>query len=166
MQTKAHNLGWLGNHSRLAIKVYVILFFAIPFTLSAEPVLPVLTSDTTLATAGYYQLSWQPGVQGASHKNISFELQQATSADFIQAEVIYRGQDMARVVSGMPDGDYYYRLRSILDSDAAEYWSPILHIQVSHHSLHKALGFFIAGALVFLLTMFFIVERSRTLNKS
>lgn len=164
MQTKTHNLGWLGNHSRPAIIFYVILFFAIPFPLSAEPVLPVLTSDTTLATAGYYQLSWQPGIHGASHKNISFELQQATSADFIQAEVLYQGQDLARVISGMPDGDYYYRLRRFQDSTIPSHWSQPLHIQVKHHSLQKALVFFIAGALVFLITMLFVVHRSHNLN--
>ena len=131
----------------------------------AKPEAPVLASDSQLATAGYYQLSWQPGIHGAPHKNISFELQQATSADFSQAEVIYRGQDMARVFSGMPDGEYFYRVGTIDEDSSISRWSQVINVSVKHHSLQKAVGFFIAGALVFLITLVFIFNRSRAVNK-
>jgi len=127
---------------------------------SAEPGLPVLTTDTELATAGYYQLSWQPGLDGASHKPLRFELQQSATADFRSAKTIYRGPDRASVVSGQPDGDYYYCIRAMSDQ-ATTPWSHPIAVKVQHHSLGRALGFFATGAAVFFITLSFIVFRSR-----
>ena len=120
----------------------------------------MLTTDTELATAGYYQLSWQPGLDGASHKALRFELQQSPTADFQGVKIIYRGPDRASVVSGQPDGDYYYRIRAMSDQTITPWSHPII-VKVQHHPLGRALGFFATGAAVFFITLFFIVFRSR-----
>ena len=156
-----HSLDWLGDHCRPARTIFFLILSFAPVCLSAEPVLPVLTSDTKLATAGYYQLSWQPGIRGASDKKFLFELQQSPDAGFHTTKVIYRGPDRASVISGLPDGDYYYRVRIIQADRTASAWSHPMAIKVQHHSLIKAVWFFITGAAVFFITLFFIVVKSR-----
>lgn len=160
-----HSLDWLGDHCRPAILVFFLILSLAPMCLSAEPVLPVLTTDTRLATAGYYQLSWQPGMRGASHKNPQFELQQSNSANFHIAKLIYRGPDRASVISGLTDGDYYYRVRLIHADQSTSSWSRPVIVKVQHHPLKKALGYFITGALVFFITLMFIVVKSRRMDE-
>jgi hypothetical protein len=65
----------------------------------------------------------------------------------------------------MVDGDYYYRGRlEGLDGTPSQ-WSPVVGVTVEHHSLIKALGFFLVGLVVFLATLFLIAigaKRHRT----
>lgn len=152
-----HDLNWLGECCR-SVGIFVLLMTsALPVCLSAETDLPVLTTDTQLATAGYYQLSWQPGVAWVSNKSPQFELQQATDEQFQSVNTLYRGPDRASVISGMVNGDYYYRLRLIESNTASSAWSKSVLVRVRHHSLQKAWLFFAAGAIVFLMTLSFIV---------
>ena len=161
-----HNLNWLGECYRSVGIVVLLMTSALPVCLSAETVLPVLTTDTQLATAGYYQLSWQPGVAWASKKFPHFELQQATDEQFHTVKILYRGPDRASVVSGMADGDYYYRLRIVESTTASAGWSKPLLVRVRHHSIYKAWAFFGAGAFVFLTTLAFIVISVRNRDRT
>ena len=154
-----HSLDGLGRDCRPAIVFFLLVSFA-PAYVSAEPGLPLLTTDTQLATAGYYQLSWRPGSAQVSHKALHFELQQSATADFQSVKTIYRGPDRASVISGQPDGDYYYRIRAMNDQTSTAWSRPVV-VEVRHHSLVRALGFFATGAAVFFVTLLFIVFRSR-----
>ena len=161
MLSLTHSLGWLGEWCR-ATKCFIFpVLFLVPVCLSAETVLPVLTTDKQLATAGYYQLSWQPGVAGASSKISYFELQQSSNRQFRLIKTVYRGPDHASVISGKPNGKYYYRVRTVFANQLSSGWSKPVLVEVRHHSLHKAWLFFSAGALVFLITLAFTVISSR-----
>ena len=118
---------------------------------------PSLTSDSTRPAAGYYQLSWN----GAASR--AYELQESRQADFSVTSTLYQGPDRATVLTGRPDGDYYYRLR-VLDADGAGPWSDTLEVQVRHHPLARALLFFALGALVFLATLVAILAGNRRLG--
>lgn len=104
-----------------------------------------LQANTDVATAGYYQLQWK----NAANK-LSVELQEADNAQFRNAESLYQGRDRARVVTGRSDGSYYYRARLVDVNGSTGAWSDIVKVQVKHHPLSRALGFFIVGAIVFL----------------
>ena len=150
-----HSLGWLGEFcSKVSL---VVILLITPVYLSAEIEIPVLTSDTQLATAGYYQLSWRPGVAGASNKTLQFELQQSSSSSFHISKIVYQGPDRASVISGKPDGQYYYRVRSLLPDQRMSDWSQPVQVEVMHHSLARAWLFFALGALVFITTLAFIL---------
>lgn len=123
--------------------------------------MPVLTTDAKLATAGYYQLSWQPEITAASNKNPHFELQQSPDETFQLVKIVYRGPDQASVISGQTDGDYYYRVRKIYSDATYGKWSTPVHVKVQHHSMQKALLFFTSGAIVFLMILSFIVFSTR-----
>jgi len=111
---------------------------------------PVLHSDSEVATAGYYQLGWQADAG-------DFELVEATRPDFTDARLLYQGPDLATVLSGKPDGDYYYRIRA-LDADGASPWSEAVHVTVRHHPLARALTFLVLGAIVFVATLLLILR--------
>ena len=162
MLSKAHSLEWLGGHYRHVIGVLFSL--CISLSVSAKPEIPELATDTQLATAGYYQLSWHLGMDGASLKKPIFLLQQSSDQQFENAKTIYRGSDLSTVISGMPNGKYFYRLR--LDNNANEThlaaWGDTVIVEVKHHSLTKAILFFSAGALVFLIALIFILRQAAT----
>jgi hypothetical protein len=117
--------------------------------LGAEPV--ALQADTEIATAGYYQLSWD--ADGA------IVLQEAASPDFRSPREVYRGADNARVMSGKADGDWYYRART---AGSGSDFGNVVRVTVEHHPVERAFAFFSLGALVFLITLGVIIRGARS----
>jgi hypothetical protein len=106
-----------------------------------------IESDHSLASEGYFRLNWS--VSDASEAaQPEFIVQQSSDADFQQRRVLYQGGDQSALLSGLADGDYYYRVG--LPGQAS--WSEPVHIEVRHHSLSTATRFFLLGLVVFLLT--------------
>ncbi|MEJ2143061.1 MAG: hypothetical protein P8Y24_12045 [Gammaproteobacteria bacterium] len=116
-----------------------------------------LTSDSQLATAGYYQLSW-------SGDTDIFQLQESMASDFNNYKVIYEGKDLARVVSGKPDGDYYYRIKVTANNSPQAQVSNVVKVTVSHHPLQTAILFFLAGAIVFIAILVLILKGNKLAN--
>ncbi|MBA2411040.1 MAG: fibronectin type III domain-containing protein [Gammaproteobacteria bacterium] len=117
---------------------------------------PTLSTDTQVATAGFFTLSWY----GSSGDR--FELQESASRGFRTAVTIYEGPDAARVMSGQEEGRYFYRVR---DASQAGAWSQPVAVDIDHHPLPRALGFFAAGLLVFAATASVIlIGAARTRN--
>lgn len=115
----------------------------------AEPV--EIRADTQVATAGYYQLTWN--ADGA------VIVQEAGSPEFLSPRVVYRGADNARVMSGKSDGDWYYRARSAgSESD----FGNAVKVTVQHHPVGRAFAFFSLGAVVFLVTLGVIIKGARS----
>ena len=130
------------------LRVLVLaLAITAPFTADAQSL--QLESDTDVATAGYYQLRWT--------STSPVILEEAQTKEFTSPRVIYRGSDAARVMSGKPDGDLYYRVRNN-DGDPP---SNVVKVTVRHHSLERALAFFALGATVFIATLLLIVSGAR-----
>jgi hypothetical protein len=111
-----------------------------------------LEADSDVATAGFFQLTWT--------SDGPVQLQESRQPDFSAARVIYAGADAARVISGKPDGDWYYRVRPAGTQVTAP-WSEPIRITVAHHSLGRALTFFAVGAIVFAATLGLIIHGSR-----
>jgi hypothetical protein len=117
---------------------------------ASEAIVPRLSVDNSLATAGFYRLSWEPGDE-------RIELQEATEPGFIHPATAYTGPDRATVISGKPDGTWFYRIRA-LDSQGAGAWSAPLAVTVAHHSLARAFLFLGLGVTVFIATVLMIVR--------
>lgn len=107
-----------------------------------------LESDTEVATAGYFQLRWVADSR--------IELQESRSADFEAARVVYAGSDAARVISGKPDGDWYYRVAA----SNGDFSSPV-KVTVRHHPVERAFAYFGVGLIVFLTTLLLIISGAR-----
>ena len=142
---------------RLATVVYALLSVIVfPLPAVSSPTIQ-LTTDSEQATAGYFRLSWN--TQTNTQQNIIYELQQSTRDTFANAKTIYLGADTARVISGKSNGDYSYRVRTIENDTTETSWSETVKVTVLHHSLTKAVAFFAAGAIVFLMTLIYIVRQ-------
>ncbi|WP_455209612.1 hypothetical protein [Kaarinaea lacus] len=157
-----------------ALVVVVMFFCCAPVIVNAAP---KLTVDMDIATAGYYRLTWSVDKAQAG---AVFVLQEAITSRFENPQITYRGPDLATVISGKSDGMYYYRVRRTqpneseeISSDAVKpegvmseeaMWSEVVRVDVQHHSLSKAVGFFIAGLIVFAATLFMIVNGARKSN--
>jgi len=128
----------------------------IALTASSLSAQPLLKTSTDLATAGYFQLSWN----GSDSQN-SYQLQQSADASFASPITIYNGTDTASVLSGLSDGAYHYR---VLDQKGEA--SNIITVEVTHHSLNKAFAFFGLGALMFVILVVVLVSASRTKDPS
>lgn len=122
----------------------------------AAGTIPRLSTDSDTATAGYYRLSWETDAE-------QVELQEANQVSFTTARTYYKGPDRAVVVSGKPDGTWYYRIRAITDGRPAQ-WSEPIAVMVAHHSLSRALMFLSLGVIVFVATVLMIVRGKRTVE--
>ena len=124
---------------------------------------PQLETDSALSTAGYYQLNWKTDV---NRKEVSgdFILQEANGPEFAQPKTLYRGPDTATLISGRPDGIYYYRIRDSLDTDDLNAWSNVTKVEVAHHSLSRAFMFFALGAIVFISTLVVVILGNKASN--
>ena len=127
----------------------MLLSFALPAHAGT-----LLETDTELATAGYFRLNWSADPQPSGYL-----LQQAKNADFSDARTLFTGKDTARVLSGLPDGDYFYRVRSLDTNDDA--WSNPIQVSVRHHPFSRAAGFFIAGLVAFIALIAVLFHGSR-----
>jgi hypothetical protein len=70
---------------------------------------------------------------------------------------VYRGPDRATVLSGLPDGTYYFRARIWQRGEPVTAWSEPVRAEVEHHSLARALGLFALGGVVFAATVALIL---------
>ena len=86
-----------------------------------------LEADADVATAGYFQLRWSA--------SDPVELEESATADFSSPRVVYSGSDAATVVSGKPDGDWYYRVHTV-SSDGG--FSNTVKVSVRHHPIGRA----------------------------
>lgn len=109
-----------------------------------------LNSNTALAAEGYFVLSWE------SDADSPLTLEQSSSADFGQVISTMVAADGNITITGLMDGDYYFRL---LDDNLQQ--SNLLRIQVAHHSLVRALAFFSLGLVLFIILLLTIFIGSR-----
>lgn len=127
---------------------------------AAQPRL-TLQSDTALATAGYYQLRWDETPGGVV-------LVESDTPTFQHRDVVYAGHDTARLVSGKPDGKYFYRLEAGAGAtgQTSGVVSNTLEVSVQHHPLQRAFLFFCIGAAVFAATLGLVLFGGRAAGKN
>jgi hypothetical protein len=88
-------------------------------------------------------------------------IQQDQTGAFEMPSTLYHGSDNASVVTGLVDGHYHFRGRLETADGTASQWSPSVKVTVEHHSLSRALFFFMVGLVVFLATLLLIVLGAR-----
>jgi hypothetical protein len=135
----------------------VLLFFLFICSFSGLAQEIQLSSSTSVATAGNFTITWEAqGIAG------DFQLEQSLNADFSDARIIYRGPDTASVISGLHNGKYHYRVAAVDgDSNEVSSRSKPLTVTVAHHSLTRAVTFFIVGFFVFIATLVVILRGNR-----
>lgn len=120
---------------------------------AAAAATPALSTDTELATAGYYRLLW-------TADTTDVEITEHTAGS-PQERIIYSGPDRATLISGQPDGTRIYRAGELGPDGTVVAWSEPVTVTVAHHPLSRALAFFALGACVFLATLALVVAGAR-----
>ena len=83
-----------------------------------------------------------------------FRIERSTDPEFADARVIYEGLDRSTVLSGMEEGNHYFRVQTFdPENGVTSAWSPVLTLSVTYASLGRALGIFTVGLLVSGLTI-------------
>ena len=160
MPISANSTQFNAKRLRLAIVCFCLLsVLALPLPALSTRI--HLESDSAVATAGFFRLSWSQA-EVADVDRLQYQLQSSSNPDFDQADTLYQGPDLARVISGKANGEYYYRIRALRDGAPATAWSDITHVTVEHHSFSRALMFFVAGAIIFFALLFFILTNHKS----
>ncbi len=110
-----------------------------------------LSVDTPLSREGYFVLNWS---SDASYTKLL--LQQSDSAEFSAPTIKNISGDESITITGLADGQYYFRLVTgdFIVSNA-------LSVRVEHHSMVRALSFFLLGFLLFAVLLLSIYRGHR-----
>lgn len=102
------------------------------------------------ANEGWLTLDWE--VVGRERpQNAVFEVQQSLDASFSDPVLRYRGPDGATFLSGLPEGDFYYRVRLVRDKSVGP-WSAPLDVRVTYVDRGLVWLLMTAGLIAFLAT--------------
>lgn len=123
-----------------------------PTALAAAPRFAGSIPDT--AEAGHVTLSWE-GVKLKAGE--TYEVEHSTMPSFDNKRRIFEGRDESSFVSGLPNGAHYFRVRVRAEDGQTGPWSKPHKVIVKHHSLGLSFGLFGLGAVVFALTVAFVV---------
>ncbi|MCA9469679.1 MAG: fibronectin type III domain-containing protein [Nitrospira sp.] len=126
-----------------------------------SPVPRFTVTTTPNNRSGSVSLQWTfPNV--APSRRYRFEVQQSFQKDFSSPQSIYSGPDRGTYLSGLPNGDYFFRVRLLpLDGTGVGQWSPVVHRSVQHPSLRFSSMMLGVGATVFLCTTGIIIHGAR-----
>jgi hypothetical protein len=118
---------------------------------------PTLTANGD-SRAGHVTLQWE--VQDATSETAErvYELQESPTADFHAPRVRYQGPQTSSVLSGIPDGTQFFRVREKPANGTSGGWSDPVRFEVKHHSLATAAGLMALGAIVFVVTAWFVTK--------
>ena len=111
--------------------------------------------DPALSHDGVARLTWDVP------DTASITLQQAPGIAFDQPTILYRGRDSGTTLTGLADGEYFYRIGIHSDQSGDAQWSAPVRLEVSHHPLSRAWTFFAVGVVVFVATLGLVFLGSR-----
>lgn len=142
----------------LIVPFFFALLLGIPDQVRARQAPEVQFQQDSLSTKdGHVKLVWR--VPDAPEDPLwQFEVQVDSAATFPEPTQLYRGPDLATFVSGLPDGEYYYRIRVVgPEVDQPGPWEQA-YVRVEHHPLSLALTIAGIGSVVFLLTVIVVIR--------
>lgn len=100
---------------------------------------------------GYVTLRWEVPVTDPPHL---YELQSSPFAAFKDPLIRYQGPDTSSFVSGLNNGDTYFRVRALdAEKRALSPWSKPVTVQVDYPSAKKVVYLLILGGVVFVATV-------------
>jgi len=137
--------------TRRVLCALAALIAAAPAAL-AQPSARFLTENDPDNPEGHITIKWTADRDAAAH-----QLQYDTDADFSDPLVWHEGADTESFISGLENGEHYFRVRSKeTDERAWGPWSATLTVVVDRQSLRLAWSLFGVGGLMFLCVAGFI----------
>ena len=115
-----------------------------------------LASDEGKAT-----LRWDANRDNADGE-VLFELIYSRSPDFQNSRVHYRGPDRSTTITGLTEGEHFYRIRVVSPGASASEWSGPFTVKVQYPS-KTAVGILMAlGLMAFIATVTAVLVGHRT----
>jgi len=107
-----------------------------------------INASPTKVDAGYVEIKWEADkVITEQEDDVEFVVEQSESEQFLTIKTIYNGPDKSTFISGLPNGEYFYRVR--LGNESPSTWSDPLVVRVKHYSHRFALSLFGLGFISF-----------------
>lgn len=142
--------------AKLACLLFSLLAINTSYGSDLEPPLFTIPGEN-FSDSGYIQISWS---DNSNDRSVKFQLEQADDPEFENTKLIYEGPDRASFISGLADGNYYYRIRKTFNGQSSG-WSSAIIVKVEHHSLAMAFSLASIGLTVFLLTVAVVIKGIR-----
>lgn len=138
-------------------------FLTTAFAAAQETVQFVKPETTDYETSeGTVHLAWQVAGREVGTTDLQFQIEQDSNPSFSTATHYYEGPENGTFVSGLPEGDFYYRVRAIDSAGTPGEWSsPALHVTVDYSPPMLVATLMIVGAIVFVSTVSVIIGGHR-----
>ena len=134
----------------------------------AEPPVPRWVSpkeSSHLADEGNVLLEWKLPEGSPASVPFQFQLEQSLQPDFTESTLRYEGADQATFVTGLAEGNYYYRVRAVSGSEGSGSWSKVVEVNVEFVSTTLVVTLFSIGMVVFVMTVVSILKGHRVCVK-
>jgi len=161
-----------GTVARMSAAAAVVLAICLPSAAHGSPPVARFTLGPAVldptgrlrseVREGYISLSWEAG-----EGHTVYELQSVCSGAFSDTVSRYQGPDTTSFISGLEDGDHYFRVRARhTESENWGPWSDPIIVPVRHHSMTLAWWLFGLGAGIFGMTVAFVIANARRAQPS
>lgn len=143
---------------------FIILLLVVPVLGPASelPEVQFEEGPRVITDEPHTTLSWSPP---EPDPGLQFELQQAPDADFTEPYTRYQGQDQASFISGLAEGEFFFRVRAVSETGEQGPWSETLVVEVEYVSMAYALLLFSIGAVVTIATILLVVTGDRKVRR-
>lgn len=136
------------------------------FVIFQSPEAPILEADEgkglldweVFATADILNGKPREGAKALDERLFEFEVQESNSEDFSEATIRYAGKDSATYVSGLSEGDYYFRVMATHSESLVKSLSDPVQFKVKFVSMELVWKLVVLGITVFFATLWVVVR--------
>jgi hypothetical protein len=119
---------------------------------------------------GHLTLQWSPveadNDTQAAPGDIEYELQMDTLETFSTAATRYRGPDLGFFTSGLPEGDYFFRVRARSGATAPGSWSSPVSLSVKYPARERVWTLLTMGTCLFTALIAVVIFGHRKYNRT
>jgi len=127
---------------------------------SADPqvafVQPLADGPSVANSTGHLELVWDE-TGGAATTPLSYELQRSRDSAFTAPVTLYEGRDRRTFISGLAEGSYFFRVRTVVSEIEHGQWSDPVGIQVEYVDRWKVYALMCVGLFCLMATVYMIV---------
>jgi hypothetical protein len=140
----------------------VVLGILGPSSLAEElPQAEFINEPNLTTNEGHISLEWS-----GDGDLLVYELQGARKPEFLDPMKLYKGGDTTSFLSGLADGQHFFRVRARTSGSGAwGPWSQTVELVCEHHSMTLAWSLFASGGALFLLIVLFVGINARYLDR-
>lgn len=120
---------------------------------------PPTGADPRLNTTGHIDLVWSV-VPDSAQEPAAYELQGSRTPDFPNPLTYYSGVDVRSFLSGLAEGSYFFRVRSLSEAAGPGMWSEVLAVEVDYVDQWKVFVLMAVGLVCLIATVFIILRGS------